>query len=267
MWIRASTLTCVLLVSAQSLLAQSLEDRVASLETQVAELWLLHDRAYGSGTKVPAHLVGNEHLRWGYPGGECQVLINDWFITCHDNSKRIPQWVSYHLNAVLLAGSTKRSDDFRPDSELPEGERAELADYAGSGYDRGHMAPAAAFKRSEAAMSEAFKLSNMAPQTPSLNRVMWRLLEEDVRNRLRRFDLYRTFVWHVKLSVMLDTRPLTEPNHSILALERMDGYAFSIHTVLCLTEREAYASAAGVGICDLGLGGNDDVLWHNTWNI
>jgi len=89
--------------------------------------------------------------------------------------------VSYHLTAVLLAGSTERSDDFRPDSDLPEQHRAELKDYVGSGYDRGHMAPAAAFRRSEAAMSATFKLSNMAPQTPSLNRVMWRLLEEDVR--------------------------------------------------------------------------------------
>ncbi|MBG7606308.1 MAG: DNA/RNA non-specific endonuclease, partial [Actinobacteria bacterium] len=174
-------LTCVLWLGALPVSAQSLEDRVASLETQVADLWQLYDHGYGSGTAVPADLVGNEHLQWGYPGGDCVVLINDWFITCHDNMHRVPEWVSYHLTAESLSGDAERTDDFRPDPALPERHRAELDDYVGSGYDRGHMAPAAAFRRSEEAMSETFKLSNMAPQTPSLNRVMWRLLEDDVR--------------------------------------------------------------------------------------
>ncbi|MFC1639799.1 DNA/RNA non-specific endonuclease, partial [Gemmatimonadota bacterium] len=145
------------------------------------ELWQFHDHAFVPGTTVRADLVGNEHLRWGYPGGECVVLINDYFITCHDNAYRVPQWVSYHLTAENVTGAVERTDDFRPDPRLPEGRRAELKDYEGSGYDRGHMAPAAAFRRSEAAMSRTFLLSNMSPQTPSLNRLMWRMLEEDVR--------------------------------------------------------------------------------------
>ena len=174
-------LTCVLLLGALPVSAQSFEDRVASLETQVAELWQFHDHAVAPGTTVPADLVGNEHLRWGYPGGNCVVLVNDYFITCHDNAYRVPQWVSYHLTAESLSGDAERRDDFRPDPDLSELHRAELDDYVGSGYDRGHMAPAAAFRRSEEAMSETFKLSNMAPQTPTLNRVMWRLLEDDVR--------------------------------------------------------------------------------------
>ena len=154
---------------------------MARFPTREAELWVLHDHQYGLGFTVPAALVGNEHLQGGYPGGDCVVLINDWFITCHDNVHRVPEWVSYHLTAESLSGDAERRDDFRPDPDLSELHRAELDDYVGSGYDRGHMAPAAAFRRSEEAMSETFKLSNMAPQTPTLNRVMWRLLEDDVR--------------------------------------------------------------------------------------
>jgi DNA/RNA endonuclease G (NUC1) len=64
------------LLGAQPVSAQSIEERVASLELQVAELWQLRDRANTPGVTVPAELVGNEHLRWGYPGGDCAVLVN-----------------------------------------------------------------------------------------------------------------------------------------------------------------------------------------------
>lgn len=58
---------------------------------------------------------------------------------------------------------------------------AELSDYRGSGYDRGHLAPAADMKWSPTAMSESFYMSNMSPQRPRFNRGMWKRLEEKVR--------------------------------------------------------------------------------------
>ena len=72
--------------------AQTIEDRLASLEAQVAELWQIHDRVNTPDITVSAELVGNEHQHWGYPGGECDVRLNDYFITCHDGGKRIPIW-------------------------------------------------------------------------------------------------------------------------------------------------------------------------------
>ncbi len=68
--------TCAFLLSAHFLAAQTLEERVTHLEVQVAELWQLHDQQSGQGTTVPAELVGNEHLSWGYPGGDCTLLID-----------------------------------------------------------------------------------------------------------------------------------------------------------------------------------------------
>jgi hypothetical protein len=35
---------------------------------------------------VPAELVGNEHMRWGFPGGDCDVLVNQHFVTCHNDA-------------------------------------------------------------------------------------------------------------------------------------------------------------------------------------
>lgn len=55
-------LTCALIVTAQLLHAQTLEERVAGLEAQVAELWQLYEHANAPGTTVPADLVGNKHM-------------------------------------------------------------------------------------------------------------------------------------------------------------------------------------------------------------
>jgi hypothetical protein len=68
---RVLLLICTVVGTPQLVFAQTIDERIASLESQVAELWQLYEHAYAPGTMVPAELVGNEHLRWGYPGGVC----------------------------------------------------------------------------------------------------------------------------------------------------------------------------------------------------
>jgi endonuclease G, mitochondrial len=162
---------------------QTLEARVRQLEQQVQQLRALHGLTTDTRTAeaVPEELAGNENTRWGYPGGNCMLLIKDFYFICHDNDDRIPVWVMYHLTPEDLAGGAERSDDFRADPALDPDDRAELADYRYSGYDRGHMAPAADFRQSDRAMSDTFVLSNMVPQRPNLNRRLWATLEDQVR--------------------------------------------------------------------------------------
>ena len=74
-----------------------------------------------------------------------------------------------------------RTNDFREDYKVKTGS-ASLSDYKGSGYDRGHLAPAGDMKMSSTAMSESFFMSNMSPQHPSFNRGIWKKLEGSVRN-------------------------------------------------------------------------------------
>jgi len=76
--------------------------------------------------------------------------------------------------------TVKRSNDFCSDNEVPTGS-ATNADYQGSGYDRGHMAPAADMSWSVQTMQESFYYSNMSPQVPGFNRGIWKKLEEQVR--------------------------------------------------------------------------------------
>ena len=86
----------------------------------------------------------------------------------------------YELTTSEVGGTFERTDNFRKDS-MVQAESATLLDYRGSGYDRGHLAPAADMAFSQVAMSESFYLSNMSPQNPAFNRGIWRELESRVR--------------------------------------------------------------------------------------
>jgi endonuclease G len=90
-------------------------------------------------------------------------------------------WVAYILTRYeVLGGTETRSENFRADT-LITSKSASPSDYAKSGYDRGHLAPAADMKWSPSAMSESFLMSNMSPQLPGFNRGVWSRLETKVR--------------------------------------------------------------------------------------
>lgn len=92
-----------------------------------------------------------------------------------------PNWVCYLLTEDSVEGKAKRRDDFREDPEI-QSESATLKDYKRSGYDRGHLCPAADMKLNKQAMSETFYMSNMSPQLPGFNRGEWKRLEAKVRD-------------------------------------------------------------------------------------
>lgn len=95
------------------------------------------------------------------------------------------EFVVEKINLEDVTGSATRRDDFRADPQVAAEYRAELSDYVGAGYDRGHLSPAAANTRTVEIMSESFLLTNMVPQVPNLNRGIWLRLELRVRNWVR----------------------------------------------------------------------------------
>lgn len=92
-----------------------------------------------------------------------------------------PNWVAWELTASEAAGILPRDDNFQPDPLLPANHRVEHADYTRSGYDRGHMVPAADMKWNSRAMAECFYMSNICPQTHALNAGVWETLESACR--------------------------------------------------------------------------------------
>lgn len=92
-------------------------------------------------------------------------------------------YVAERLTPDLISGTSERDHlNFREDDKLPEKHQVNTRVYTRSGYDRGHLAPAADFKGDANAMKESFLTSNVAPQDPQLNRGLWSRLEDSTRD-------------------------------------------------------------------------------------
>ena len=98
-----------------------------------------------------------------------QVIKHGSYTLSYDETHEQAEWVAYELTAFEVDGRYERTDNFRRDPKVETGS-ASLSDYRGSGYDRGHLAPAADMFFTRSAMSESFFLSNMTPQEPARNR-------------------------------------------------------------------------------------------------
>jgi endonuclease G len=138
---------------------------------------------------VPEGPPANINIQWsdmttGYPLTSTTDTIRSYsgFDLGYNEQYEQASWVVYVITREEVeSGQVDRTDNFRPDTSISTGS-AELKDYRGSGFDRGHLAPAGDMKWDRTAMSESFLMSNMSPQEPSFNRGIWKRLEEQVRN-------------------------------------------------------------------------------------
>jgi len=107
--------------------------------------------------------------------GEDDGALPARLFALHDDARHVPAWISYRLTAEHAPGCLPRKNTFAADPDLSHEARAKPADYHGTGFDMGHLAPDADVMR------ESFYLSNMPPQLAKLNREGWERLEEAVR--------------------------------------------------------------------------------------
>jgi len=141
--------------------------------------WLILILALSFSCKKTIDIPQNENITYE-PKSSGEIVKHTYYTLAYSEENEEAFWVYYQLTPENINGTQARTEDFRPDP-LVSTVSASLADYAGSGYDRGHLCPAADMKQNQTAMSETFFLSNMTPQIPGFNRGIWSTLEAKVR--------------------------------------------------------------------------------------
>lgn len=108
------------------------------------------------------------------------ALCFNGFNVMYSGMSKTPLWSAEHLSPARLSQKIKREDSFHEETRVSTQHRAVLADYRGSGYDRGHMAPNGDMPTKQS-QADSFSLANMVPQAPKNNQQVWRELEEATR--------------------------------------------------------------------------------------
>lgn len=126
---------------------------------------------------MPAKLKNKEEI----------ILHRDCYVCSFSPEMLAPHYVAWVLTAERTEGDVKREESFYPDDSLPEEMRVKPSDYSRSGYDRGHMCPAADNRHSSKAMKESFYMSNICPQNHDLNSNEWNDLEMACRRLAKKY--------------------------------------------------------------------------------
>lgn len=121
------------------------------------------------------------HAPYGFPESAkpIQPLCQQAYLVGYDAPAKLPEFVMYELLPQNALGCVARTNAFAANQFVPNG--AVPGDYAGTGYDKGHMAPDGDLSWDVQVEFESFLMTNMSPQAGSLNRGIWKLLETSVR--------------------------------------------------------------------------------------
>lgn len=165
-----------------------------------------------AGTEAPVEKWGGTHYYAEMPRPQSYqdailVLTNIGYVVGYSERRKNPAWVCYRTFKAGLQ-APPRPDSFKVDARTRA--RVSSADYTGSGYDRGHMAPnfAIAVCYGKGAQLETFLMSNIIPQKPKLNREVWENIE---RTEIREWSQQFGDVW-VITGPIFDSNPKTLSN-------------------------------------------------------
>ncbi len=165
-------------------------------------------------------------------GSKGQIIHHAHYSLAYNEDREQADWVAYPLTRKELAEkNVKRTDWFEQDKKVI-GKSAHHGDYKGSGYTRGHMAPAGDMAFSLTAMEQSFLMSNMSPQIRTFNNGIWRELEENVRD------------WAYKAGeVYLVSGPIFDKNPKEIGRSRVDVPSHFYKIILDIESKQQKAVA------------------------
>lgn len=174
------------------------------------------------------------------------IIQRQDYSLAYDARHKNAHWVYTKLSKHAAKKQLKRKEcDFHEDLLIPKHVRATNKDYKDSGFDRGHLYPAADASSQEA-MQESFYLSNITPQNPQFNRGYWKKLENHLRELTEDYETLHVFigplyamhlkqkgVQYIKYQVIGENQ-VAVPTHffAVIFVEDMDKQLFSKSYVL-----------------------------------
>lgn len=164
-------------------------------------------------------------------------LCNSFYASLFDKEHNRVILVAEHLKHVGI-GSVKRTNDFHPDDRI--GKHPNTTDYSNTGYDRGHMAPAADASNDKE-MHETFLMSNMSPQRPMLNRVSWKVLEESVRSSFNKTksDMYIITIAVYDSDEKMGSIPVPTAYWKIVIVDSVTHYYYAVNKDYAVVEERS----------------------------
>ena len=125
------------------------------------------------------------------PSSNGEVVEHTYYSLSYLEEHEQAEWVHYKLNSSMLTGQIPRKKNYTLDQKVSTGS-AKTSDYTNSGFDRGHLVPAADMKMDFTSVKEAAYMSNISPQKPKFNQGVWKKLEENARDLAKKTELYIT---------------------------------------------------------------------------
>jgi DNA/RNA endonuclease G (NUC1) len=176
--------SCTVTVLRDRIHDQDLDDGAANTDTLPSDYSWSFTVATGTEPPYPASV----HLTMGNPSGagadpSNYLMEKPEIALSYNRDLGRPNWVSWHLSEEWI-GTLTRVDTFRPDPQVPpDWYRVQSFDFAGSGFDRGHMTPNAdRDKETSIPINQAtFLMSNIVAQAPGNNQGPWAALEAFLR--------------------------------------------------------------------------------------
>lgn len=157
----------------------------------VVAVYYFHANRIGPPGAVvtPNLLLGNPSAASFDPGNRDDFLmVKPYFVLSYNSDKGIPNWVSWEVTRDDL-GSAPRKQVFDSDTTLPVAFKVvNTRDYAGSGFDRGHMCPHSDRAANQDMSFSTFIMTNIIPQAPNVNQKAWAQLESYSRELAKKGD-------------------------------------------------------------------------------